>query len=56
MDKENDRSGEIPGIEEQIVEKVKEFKIMKQEYVRIQEEQLYEKYEITENNGRSMSD
>lgn len=56
MDMENDRSAEIPDIETQIVEKVKEFKIMKQEYVRIQEEQLYEKYEITESNGRSYGD
>jgi len=35
MDKENDRSAEIPDIEAQIIERVKEFKIMKQEYVRI---------------------
>lgn len=29
---------------------------MKQEYVKSQEEKLYEKYEITETNGRSNSD
>lgn len=29
---------------------------MKQEYIRSQEEKLYEKYEITETNGRSSTD
>ena len=57
MDKENpDPQPKIDQLEEQIVEKVKEFKIMKQEYVRAQEDKLYEKYEITETNGRSTSD
>lgn len=46
----------IDELEKQIIEKVKEFKIMKQEYIRTQEDILYEKYEITETNGRSTSD
>lgn len=57
MDKEQpDPQPKIDEIEKQIVERVKEFKIMKQEYIRSQEEKLYEKYEITETNGRSASD
>lgn len=55
-DKENDRSGEIPGLEQQISEKTNEYDIMKKEYIRIQEEQLYDKYEITEENGRTEDD
>lgn len=57
MDKE--KAGDQATIDEkekQILEKVKEFKIMKQEYIKMQEEKLYEKYEITEINGRSTSD
>lgn len=57
MDKENPNpQPKIDELEKLIVERVKEFKIMKQEYVRSQEEKLYEKYEITETNGRSTSD
>jgi hypothetical protein len=39
-----------------IAEQISEFKKAKEEYIKIQEEKLFEKYEITEENGKSEKD
>ena len=43
-------------MDEQVAEQTSIFKDSKKHYVEIQEEKLYEKYEITEANGRSEKD
>jgi hypothetical protein len=43
-------------INEEIVKQIGIYKEAKQKYVAIQEEKLYEKYEITKENGRTEKD
>jgi len=57
MQKDNPNAAtEIQQKEAQILEFVKEFKIKKAEFITLQEDILYEKWAITETNGRSKSD
>jgi len=53
------RKGTDGGQEElnkQIVEKIKEYKKLKAEYIAIMDEKLYDKWEINEANGRAEGD
>lgn len=43
-------------LSQEILDKIKDYKELKSQYVAIQEEKLYEQYEMTEQNGRKESD
>ena len=51
-----EKEEEIKLLSDEIIEHIKEYKEAKAEYINIQEEKLYDKYEMTEANGRTEED
>ena len=51
-----EKQEKIDELNGKILEKIKEFKDFKKEYIDLQEDKLYAKYEITEENGKSEKD
>mmetsp|Transcript_38811 Transcript_38811/g.58991 ORF Transcript_38811/g.58991 Transcript_38811/m.58991 type:complete len:234 (+) Transcript_38811:140-841(+) len=51
-----EKAEDIANLKQEILEHIKEHRDAKEEYVKIQEDKLYDKYEITEENGKSESD
>ena len=53
---EEGKEGGNDALNTQIVDDIKAFKELKAEYIHLQEEKLYEMWEINDLNGRSKSD
>ena len=58
IDKETRKTAQptIDAYEKEILEHIQEYKLVKADYMKIIDEKLYEKWEITDTNGRSKSD